>query len=360
MKFHFYTYILLAVFLLGDFVGAATFDYRSLSLKNGVAELDAVPLGEEVLLSVDLNWGQDFTVNKALTDCACLEVLQFPHEVKEGIAFTAYLLFKPLKIGNYKIEVEFLSNTSASQKFIFKSSAVENPVVPFSGQIKISRTLLQRSLKRITKNYYVSAEKAVKNFKSLTFIDIRPAELYRKSKIVNSLNFSPTQLKTLAVFKDKNIILVDQGNYNSKTESLCKALRTSGFSKTFILQGGLQTLASHQSLISGHPEHHLSPADFLASKAFDSSLYFTDSVSPELKGFALPVEKLTTLNLSGKQVFYLGDDTDQHQELLQATTYFTLKGGTKEFTDFLIKQTGIQNSSTLSTSSKTRKCGGCP
>jgi rhodanese-related sulfurtransferase len=101
-------------------------------------------------------------------------------------------------------------------------------------------------------------------------IDVRRDEEFQQYQIPSSLNLSPFSIKSKHYFKNKHIVLVNEGHYLSQLDDLCARLKAEGFPYVTVMAGGLH--AWHQA---GFPIigdrlalsklSQISPAELIAS-----------------------------------------------------------------------------------------------
>lgn len=336
------------------------FQYLKPVVKDDLFSLKKANVNQEYFIEVELASKYDSKVSKVVTSCACLQILQYPEQVFKGKEFKAFFTFKPLKVSTYKINIEF-QFLQESQHFHFESDVLATPSENDTSTILPK---IIRKIRPINERLYISADKALKSFKDLKFIDIRDKSSYSKLSINNSLNISPSRLKTLSYLQSKNIILVGYGNYSPKLEKDCSSLRDFGFKRCFILEGGLQSWLKAKGLFKGNPAYayKLPATEFLQSKDFDNSHYVDltkdqsfSKVIPDLKSIeSLKLEK-------SSQIFLITDSQDfSKHKLPGAYTTFTIQGGHKELLSLLKFNQKLRQAESKNQNDKLLKCKKCP
>lgn len=76
------------------------------------------------------------------------------------------------------------------------------------------------------------------------FLDIRPADVYSKGHIANSVNITAADVKggktqRIERSKDKPVIVVGKDKFDSECFHTARALKKQGYSKVFVLEGGI-------------------------------------------------------------------------------------------------------------------------
>ncbi len=100
--------------------------------------------------------------------------------------------------------------------------------------------LMQARIKKATANGAV----LMVNREDGVFLDIRAADSFNQSHIANSVNVSAADIKNgkltkVERYKDKPVILVGKDKYDTGCFNSARVLKKQGFSKLFILDGGL-------------------------------------------------------------------------------------------------------------------------
>lgn len=76
------------------------------------------------------------------------------------------------------------------------------------------------------------------------FLDIRPADAFSKGHIANSVNVTAADIKNgktqrIERSKDKPVIIVGKDKFDSECFHTARALKKNGYSKVFVLEGGI-------------------------------------------------------------------------------------------------------------------------
>lgn len=81
------------------------------------------------------------------------------------------------------------------------------------------------------------------------FVDVRTADLFSKGHIAHAVNMLPVDIKSGKVmridsYRDKPVVLVGRDKFDSECFNSARALKKQGFTKVFILDGGITEWSS--------------------------------------------------------------------------------------------------------------------
>jgi rhodanese-related sulfurtransferase len=101
-------------------------------------------------------------------------------------------------------------------------------------------------------------------------IDVRKSSEYERYRIPGSLNLAPFSIKSKAFLKDKNIVLVNEGQSLTQLEKLCNQLESQGFKSVGVMAGGLYAWYQSRYPITGDnlaisKLKQITPAELLAA-----------------------------------------------------------------------------------------------
>jgi len=100
---------------------------------------------------------------------------------------------------------------------------------------------------------FIDAKRALQQHKlgKARLIDVRSKSDFQRYHLKGSLNIAPHTLKNKTFLKSKKIVLIDNGHSSRQLENYCLALRDAGFSKTYVLNGGLSHFANQKHQFVG-------------------------------------------------------------------------------------------------------------
>lgn len=106
--------------------------------------------------------------------------------------------------------------------------------------IVVQSKLLMARISKATVNasiHFVNKEDGV-------FVDIRTQDNFSRGHIVNSINVTSTEIKAgklqrIERYKEKPVIVVGKDKLDSESFNSARELKKSGFSRVFILDGGI-------------------------------------------------------------------------------------------------------------------------
>lgn len=79
------------------------------------------------------------------------------------------------------------------------------------------------------------------NEKDFLIVDIRYKTSFEQNQIDGSINLTPNLLVHSSHLKNHSILIVDHGLNREKTARLCSLMKRTGFPKTYIVEGGVQS-----------------------------------------------------------------------------------------------------------------------
>ncbi|MDY6973850.1 MAG: rhodanese-like domain-containing protein [Thermodesulfobacteriota bacterium] len=127
--------------------------------------------------------------------------------------------------------------------FIASISAVGNPAETDLPPKGLPADLFTVETRHLAPGLFVSAEAVLQMFKEkqdIILVDVRHGNDFEKFRIPGSINIPFFALKTKIFFKKRLLILINEGFGYSRLEQGCLQLRSAGFARVLILDGGLQ------------------------------------------------------------------------------------------------------------------------
>jgi len=99
----------------------------------------------------------------------------------------------------------------------------------------------------------ISAKQAIQQSgkSELLLVDVRPAHAYERYRIAGSLNIPLAFVKTKSFLKPQAFALINEGRDSAGLEAMCQELRTQGFTRAAVLQGGLNAWRRAKGAIDG-------------------------------------------------------------------------------------------------------------
>ncbi|MGE5838522.1 MAG: rhodanese-like domain-containing protein [Deltaproteobacteria bacterium] len=162
---------------------------------------------------------------------------------------------------------------------------------------------------------YVTAENVLSMMKSkqdALLIDVRDRDAFDKLRIPGSIHIALYSLKTKAFLRNKPLVLVSEGYSDAALELTCRSMRDAGFTRAFILDGGLRSWTQKKGPVEGdalsvHQVSRVQPKHFVAQK--DLRAWLVVAVSE--------------------------DDVLSSPPLIAGTVYLPLRGDPKKFVSAL-------------------------
>ena len=225
-------------------------------------------LGEPLLhtFSVTNMTEGPMTICKVRPSCTCLQVLSFPGSVSAGEVGRVVVRFVPDKTGRvtYQCFVELPGTEERVRAFPFKGTVSPATAPPQPLHRAIDPALLTRVVLAPAADLYMTVDEvrdARREGQGPVLIDLRPAA-DGVAPIPGALRVAPYQLKARRHLGRRGVIFIDEGRGTPRLESLCRELRTAGFARASILEGGADAW--------WQPAAGASPANFtmLAPAAF--------------------------------------------------------------------------------------------
>jgi len=204
----------------------------------------------------------------------------------------------------------------------------------------------------------------------LIVVDIRPEKEFNLYNIPGSVNMPPFAVKTRTYWKDKKILLVNDGYSYRKLDSLCADLRKSGFNQVSVLDGGVtawrKNIAPSRNAPPGGRLETITPARLLPEAAYrhwkvldlteEASRLGGDEKHLEVTRIEKSIQEKIRKLSSGKPadrasglVLVVTGDGKAYPKLARTidkyiqVPVFYLKGGVKAYRDFLNRQLAIWN-----------------
>lgn len=164
----------------------------------------------------------------ATPSCDCIQVLQWPTNVEAGATGVVEILFVPDKVG----EVDY--------RVYVTTSDPDPPGIEFA----IQGVVTSAPMAKVERDWTLylgpeAAGKVVENPDGVTWVDVRSAEAYGRSRIPGSLQIPLYAVKTKGFLRNQRVVMVDEGYGSFALEEECRKLRELGFSDLSIWYGGL-------------------------------------------------------------------------------------------------------------------------
>ncbi len=190
-------------------------------------------------------------------------------------------------------------------------------------------------------------------------LDVRSKAEYGRYRINNSINISLSQIKIKNFWKNKLLVLINNGHDIQPLINECGQLRKKGFKKIFVFKNGIDKWSRNKNLLIGKYSS-MDLKGIRASQLFaDRDLYNWVVISAATDAHAKQLARLSDYfssivqysnfkenNYPGKTRFIFVDNIGGQFTLfdkIKAENKFYLHGGVDKFAEFIFKQYKMTN-----------------
>ena len=232
---------------------------------------------------------------------------------------------------------------AASTCLISSQNTIPEETTIFSQLLQSKLLFKPGTIKRQVHNY-ISPKDAQQlvNQRAAFLIDLRSSKDFQRFHIPNSINIPAPTLKTKNIFKNKHIIIFNEGHSYLALESLYFSLKKIGFKKISILEGGLNQWNKQIGNLIGDLRNlnQITPAQFFLERNYQH--WQVINISQINQIFKKKYQIGKNYKTYKKYILItseLGTDYPKVQAKLQhLNNVFYLQGGVQAYRQFLQQQ----------------------
>lgn len=216
---------------------------------------------------------------------------------------------------------------------------------------------------------------------NLLIVDVRSSEEFNRGHIPDSVNLPLYQLKTKNTFKNRPILIVDEGKRYLDNLSMCDTLPLQGFLEVYLLEGGYGAwVRAHIEKDKAEYARTISSNDFIAisekkawvvldfsgrENTFPEHVFQFDIAKFDRRAGLESLKKIQDFNRQNRvdaQVLIVDEGGSVYSEILKyfpkeaLDKSFVLEGGLSAFDDELERKKLIHEKKKITTSGQGFKC----
>ena len=325
------------------------YDFGSVSSGSEVTHTFAVPNNEKIALAI----------NQVKTSCASTQILSYSSEIapnESGHIKVRLVTSVPGDV-SCKISIKTNSNQDTRPQYFIKGSIQGSQSAEKTRKkgFDFPADFLTRRLRPANAEIRISVDailEAQRKQQEVILIDVRRHEAYEKLWILGSINIPLYLIKTKTFLKDKFVVLINEGYAYSQLEQEHSRLKDLGFSKVFILDGGLNGWRQAGARLDGDPFEvkklaEITPKSFFMERHYSNWTVIDTSASSSLESASFLPEAIHIPLTEGntdffKQVKKKIRDTSAG-DLLQPILILNEKGQGYRGLDRLIHKEGLRS-----------------
>ncbi len=227
-----------------------------------VFDLGSVSIGSEVThtFTISNNEARKLSIKQVNTSCDNIQILEYTSEIATNETGYVEVKFLPSTPGDVSCEISLMTDSQSipNQSYFLKGEIKGGKLNKLAREkeFDIPDDFLTRRIRPVDVSNIISVDEVLEaqsKKQEVILIDIRKNEDFENLWIPGSVNIPLYLIKTKTFLKDKFLVLINEGYSCTQLEQEVNRLKDFGFSKVFILNGGLNAWRQAGAVLSGDP-----------------------------------------------------------------------------------------------------------